>query len=207
MERGDDDKSEAKRCLEGSHPEENSMSMSVFEIITNRKCVRAYLDRPVAPADVDKVVEAGRWAPNAGPYHLTVLRRPELRQRLNDATREAMMESGVEFLRMRASLPGYQPLYGAPVAILASGPAGPNTAMNCALAAENMLLQATELGLASGFVVTPGRALGPDARLAQEVGLPEGYTFQCAVLLGYPAASDPYSNPERVRKGTVSYVD
>lgn len=184
------------------------MAMSISEGITRRRSTRAYLDRPVTPEDVEKVVEAGRWAPNAGPFHLTVLRRPELLQRLNGATHEAMLASGVEFLRMRASLPGYQPLYGAPVAILASGPAaGPYTAMNCALAAENMLLQATELGLASCFIVTPGRALDPDAALAREAGLPEGYAFQCAVLLGHPAPSDPYSNPERVRKGTVSYVD
>jgi FMN reductase [NAD(P)H] len=183
------------------------LAVSISEGIAKRKCVRAYLDQPVTLDDVKKVVEAGRWAPNAGPFHLTALRRPDLLQRLNDATHKAMMASGVEFLRMRASLPGYQPLYGAPVAILISGPAGPNVAMNCALAAENMLLQATDLGLASCFIVTPGRAFGADAALTQEAGLPEGYAFQCAVLLGYPAASDPYSNPERVCKGTVSYID
>jgi nitroreductase len=156
---------------------------------------------------VDTVVEAGRWAPNAGPYHVTVLRRPELKQRLNDATHKGMMESGMEFLKMRASLPGYQPLYSAPVVILLSGPAGPYTGVNCALAAENMLLQATESGLGSCFIVTPGLALNADAALASEVGLPEGHSFQCAVLLGYPAATDPYSNPERAPKGSVGRID
>ena len=182
--------------------------MSVSDIIAKRKCVRAYLEQAVSADDLEKVVEAGRWAPNAGPFHITVLRRHELKQRLNDATREAMLASDREFLRMRAGLPGYQPMYGAPVAILLSGPGdGPYSGVNCALAAENMLLQATDLGLASGFIVTPGMALGADAALAQEVGLPEGSVFQCAVLIGYPAATDPYSNPERDRKGTVSYID
>jgi FMN reductase [NAD(P)H] len=182
--------------------------MSISETIAKRKSVRAYLDQPVNADDVEKVVEAGRWAPNAGPFNLTVLRRPELKQRLNDATQRAMTASGVEFLRMRAALPGYQPLYDAPVVILASAPAdGSYAAVNCALAAENMVLQATESGLASCFIVTPGLALGADAALAQEVGLPEGSAFQCAVLLGYAAATDPYSNPERNHKGTVSYVD
>lgn len=182
--------------------------MNVSDTIAQRKCVRAYLEQAVSADDLEKVVEAGRWAPNAGPFHIAVLRRPELRQRLNDATREAMLGSGVEFLQMRAGLPGYQPMYGAPVAILISGPAdGPYTGINCALAAENMVLQATESGLASCFIVTPGMALGADAALAQEVGVPEGFAFQCAVLLGYPAATDPYSNPERDRKGTISYID
>jgi FMN reductase [NAD(P)H] len=181
--------------------------MSISNIIANRKSVRAYLDRPVDDADVQTVVQAGRWAPNAGPFHITVLRRPELRRRLDEATHKAMLDSGMEFLRMRASLPGYRPLYGAPVVILLSGPAGPYTAVNCALAAENMALQATESGLASCFIVTPGLALGADAALAKDVGLPEGHAFQCAVLLGRAAAEDPYTKPEREPKGTAGYVD
>jgi FMN reductase [NAD(P)H] len=182
--------------------------MIISEAIARRKSVRAYLDRPVSADYVEKVVEAGRWAPNAGPFHMTVLRRPELKQRLNDAAHTAMMASSLERVRMRAALPGYQPLYGAPVVIMVSGPAdGPFTPMNCALAAGNMVLQATELGLASCFVITPGGALNSDPALAQEAGVPEGYAFQCAVLLGHSAASDPYTSPERVRKGTVSYID
>lgn len=181
--------------------------MSISESIAKRKSVRAYLDRGVDAQDVERVVEAGRWAPNAGPFHMTVLNRADLKQRLNDATHAAMLSSGIEFLVMRASLPGYQPLYAAPVVVLLSGPAGPYTAVNCALAAENMVLEATGLGLASCFIVTPGLALGGDAALANEVGLPEGFAFQCAVLLGHAAETDPYSNPQREPKGTVSYVD
>ena len=181
--------------------------MGIANVIANRKSVRAYLDRPVNDADLQTVVEAGRWAPNAGPFHVTVLRNPELKRRLDDATHKAMLDSGMEFLRMRASLPGYRPLYSAPVVILLSGPAGPYAAVNCALAAENMALQATASGLASCFIVTPGLALGADAALAAEVGLPEGHAFQCAVLLGHAAAEDPYTKPEREPKGTVGYVD
>lgn len=181
--------------------------MSISRTIAERKSVRAYLDQPVGAGDVDEIVEAGRWAPNAGPFHLTVLRQPELKQRLNDVTHRAMLDSGIEFLKMRASLSGYQPLYAAPVVILLSGPDGPYTGVNCALAAENMLLEATERGLASCFIVTPGLALRADEALARDVGLPEGYAFQCAVLLGYPAASDPYTNAEREPKGTVGFVD
>lgn len=182
--------------------------MSLSESIAKRKSVRAYLDKPVSAADVDRVAEAGRWAPNAGPFHLTVLRHAELKQRLNDATLKGMLASDREFLRSRASLPGYQPLYGAPVAILLSAPPeGPYGGVNCALAAENMILQATDMGLASCFIVTPGLALNADASLAREAGLPEGYAFQCAVLLGCAAAADPYSNPQREAKGTLSYID
>lgn len=182
--------------------------MKTSETIAGRRSVRAYLEQSVSDADVERIVEAGRWAPNIGPFHVTVLRRRELRQRLNDATHQAMLSSGIEFLRMRASLPGYQPLYGAPVTIIVSGPTNdPYAAIHCALAAENMLLQATDLGLASCFIVSPSLALNNDVELTREVGLPDGYGFQCGVIVGYPADTDPFSNPHREPKGTVSYVD
>jgi len=184
------------------------MSLSISESLATRKSVRAYLDQPVSAEAVEQIVEAGRWAPNHGDFQLSVIRNADLRKRLNDRTHQGMMESGIEFLQQRASLPGYQPLYGAPVVILLSGPAdNPSTAFNCALSAENMLIEATALGLASCFIITPGFALRAEASLAREAGIPEGYAFQCAVLVGHPAAQDPYSNPDRQPKGTVNYVD
>lgn len=182
--------------------------MDVAEAIAKRKSVRAYLDRPVSDEDLGKIVEAGRWAPNSGPFLLTVLRRSSLKERLDEITHQAMLRSGVEFLQMRASLPGYRPLYGAPVVILLTTPADAQTgAQDCALAAGNMILQATELGLASCFIVTPGLGLAAEPALAREIGLPEDHVFQCAVLLGYPGDKDPYSNPDRQPKGAVRYVD
>lgn len=182
--------------------------MSVTDIIAKRKSVRAYLDQPVSAEDVEAIVEAGRWAPNHGDFQISVIRNDDLRKRLNDAAHKGMMESGIEFLQQRASLPGYQPLYGAPVVCLLSGPAdAPSTPINCALAADNMVLQATACGLASCFIITPGFAIRGDAALAREAGIPEGYNFVCAVLAGHPAPVDPYSNPDRQPKGAVNYCD
>jgi len=182
--------------------------MDVREAIAKRKSVRAYVDRPLSDEDLKTIVEAGRWAPNSGPFLITVLRRPDLKQRLDEVTHRAMLESGVEFLQMRASLPGYRPLYGAPVVVLLTTPSdAPRGPMDCALSAANMILQATELGISSCFIVTPGLGLAAQPELATELGLPEGHAFQCAVLLGYPADRDPYSNPDRQPKGAVNYVD
>ena len=46
-----------------------------------------------------------------------------LEQKINDRTLDAMVHFGNEFLQQRATLPGYQPIYGPPVVILLSGPA------------------------------------------------------------------------------------
>jgi len=184
--------------------------MSISEAIAKRKSIRAYLDQPIPEEDLARIVEAGRWAPNAGEFQITVIRNPGLRRKINDRTHEAMLHSGVEFLQQRASLPGYRPLYGAPVLILLSGPEDhPYSGFNTALAAENMLLEATELGLGSCFLVSPTLALkGEENRnLAREAGIPEGYSLQCALVVGYTRDEEEFSLGERTRRGVLHFID
>lgn len=184
--------------------------MNISEAITKRKSVRAYLDKPVSAADLEKILEAGRWAPNAGPFLISVIRNAQLRQRINDRTYEAMVNSGIPFLQQRASLPGYQPLYGAPVLILLCAPKeGPFGAVNSALAAENMLLEATGLGLGSCYLVSPTLAINGSKNrdLATAAGMPEDHTLQCALILGYAAAENRFTAGERTRKGSVKFID
>jgi FMN reductase [NAD(P)H] len=189
---------------------EGVLMMNVSEAIAKRKSVRAYEDKPV-PADVLKrIVEAGQRAPNAGPFQISVIQNTGLRQRINDRALDAMVHSGNEFAKQRASLPGYQPIYRAPVLILLSAPAeAPFSAPNTALAAENMLLEATGLGLGSCYLVSPTRALNGESNhdLAREAGVPEGYTVQCAVIVGYAAAENKFSLGERSKRGKVNYVE
>ncbi|MGD0237247.1 MAG: nitroreductase family protein [Syntrophorhabdales bacterium] len=183
--------------------------MDVSEAIATRKSVRAYENKPI-PADILKrIIEAGQWAPNAGPFQISVIQNAGPRQRINDRALDVMVHSDNEFARQRASLPGYQPLCGAPVLILLSAPAdAPFGAPSTALSAENMLLEATGLGLGSCYLVSPTRALnGENNRdLAREAGVPEGYTVQCAVIVGYAAAENKFSLGERTKRGTVNYV-
>jgi nitroreductase len=183
--------------------------MNVSEAIAKRKSVRAYEDKPI-PADVLKrIVEAGQWAPNAGPFQISVIQNAGLRQMINDRTLDAMLHSGNAFAQQRASLPGYQPIYGAPALILLSAPAdAPFGTANTALAAENMLLEATGLGLVSCYLVSPTRALNGEGNhdLAREAGVPKGYTVQCAIIVGYAAAENKFSLGERNKRGNVNYI-
>jgi nitroreductase len=42
----------------------------VLTAIRSRRMVRAMVDRPIEPAGLEKVLEAARWAPNAGNRRL-----------------------------------------------------------------------------------------------------------------------------------------
>ncbi|HWP96455.1 MAG TPA: nitroreductase family protein [Syntrophomonadaceae bacterium] len=182
--------------------------MSILEVVLARKSVRAYLDKPV-PADVlAQIIEAGQWAPNAGPFQISVIENNDLRQRINDRALNFMLSSE-GFAKDRASLPGYQPIYGAPVLILLSGPESmPFSAVNTALAAENILLVATGLGLGSCYLMSPCWALNGanNSDLAKEAGIPEGFSVQCGIIIGYPAAENKFTVGERIKKGQVNYV-
>ncbi len=183
--------------------------MDVSEAIAKRKSVRAYEDMPVLDDVLKKVIAAGQWAPNAGPFQISVVRNVGLRQRINNRAKDAMIHSGNDFLQARASLPDYEPLYGAPVLVLLSAPSdSPMGTINTALAAENMLLEATELGLGSCFLMTPARALNGEKNqdLAKKAGIPDGYVVHCAVIVGRAAAENKFSMDRSVR-GKVEYID
>lgn len=184
--------------------------MDVKEAVMKRQSVRSYLDKPVSEEDLATIIEAGRWAPNAGPYTLSVIRNRDLLARIDQKTLEAMRASGNDFLMERASLPGYLPTYGAPVVLILSGPTDvPISGLNCAVAVENMLLQATELGLGSCFLRSPAYCLNDpaNAALAREAGIPEGYAMECGVALGHTDDPDKFRRLERERRGTVVWVD
>jgi FMN reductase [NAD(P)H] len=62
--------------------------MHISEAILARKSVRAYVDKPVPDGHLEKIIEAGRWAPNAGPFQISVIRDVALRPKINDRTLE-----------------------------------------------------------------------------------------------------------------------
>jgi FMN reductase [NAD(P)H] len=184
--------------------------MNVGDAVMKRRSVRSYQDKPVSDEELATIIKAGRWAPNAGLYNMSVIRNKDLMARINEKTLEAMRASGNDFLMERAALPGYFPLYGAPVVIFLSGPTDvAHTQLNCAVVVENMLLQATELGLGSVFLRSPSYALNKpeNEALAREAGIPEGFKMECGMAIGYTDDETKFARMEREPKGTVAYVD
>lgn len=160
--------------------------MNTLEAISARKSIRSYHQKPVEADKIEKLVIAANSAPKAGKFHISVIESPDVMKSINDLALTAMKHSGNDFLVSRASLAGYQPLYGAPVLFLFSTPEGATYSEACtSCAATSLTIAATELELGSCYVVAPLLGIQEDLQLREKIGIPEGFAPICGVIIGY----------------------
>ena len=127
--------------------------METLEAINKRKSIRAYKDEQIIKEELDTIVGVVNKAPNAEPFQVTVIQDKEFLDEINKKTKEFML-SCEGFMCGRASIPGYEPLYRAPILIVISAPEDPFIQINVAASATTMILAATDLGLATCYVVS-----------------------------------------------------
>lgn len=149
--------------------------MDCIDTIMSRRSIRKYKPDEVDPKDLMTILQAGRWAPSAGnlqPCHFIVLRDPVKRRQIKE----------VAF--------GQELLDTAPVVIVVC--ADPDRCdkygekgrkhfllLDCANAAQNMLLAAKSLGYGScwmgGF---------SESGVKKVLGLPDGFRVVALVPVG-----------------------
>ena len=184
--------------------------MELLELMKHRRSIRKYQQRQVELADLQKVMEAGAYAPNAGGGQRSILlaiRNPALVEtvgRLNlrrfDRTRLAgsyvsrEQPSNIDDPSIKSGF------YGAPTVVAVFSQKnflyGIPDAFCCA---ENMVLEATALGLASCIVARGEETFDSEEgrALLQTWGMPENYIARCFVLLGYCDGDYPQGKPRR----------
>jgi len=65
--------------------------MDVLECIKNRRSVSVYKDTPVPDGVLEKILDAGRWAPsgaNSQPVEFVVVKKNESREKIRKLVRE-----------------------------------------------------------------------------------------------------------------------
>jgi nitroreductase len=153
----------------------------ILSVIRERRSVVRFTADPVPEADLQEVLEAGRWAPsflNAQPWDFVVLRDPDRRRR------------AVEILARKTV--AWRGFAEAPVLIaVAVDPAADpyHSIEDGAAAAENMALAAQALGLATCWagVIQGGKPEGAEAELAELLCLPKGRRIIAVLPVGKPA--------------------
>ena len=159
--------------------------MESWDAIRARRNVRAYSDRPLDPADVDRILEAGRRAPSASN-----------RQRWDFVLvtdRDRLAELGTVWQGAR-HIPGSQ----ATIVFVIPEPDSERFLVidrfDLGQATMAMMIAAADLGIGSGH-----SSVGDQEAARRILGIPEGYLCAVMIGLGYPEDRPlaPLRNPDR----------
>jgi len=153
---------------------ESEINAEVIPVIAARESRRALAPDPLPSSLVERILEAGRWAPsssNRQPWHFVVV-QGDARLQL-----QASLNTGNEWAKVAPLL----------LAVVSREEDGTLIGerryflFDCGLAVENMLLQATY----DGVVCHP--MAGFDADIARKaLGIPDGMLVIVLVAFGYP---------------------
>jgi nitroreductase len=160
----------------------------IHDLLRQRWSPRAFDDRPIEPEKLRSLFEAARWAPssnNGQPWRFLVAAKE------NKAEYDRLFNCLVESNQAWA--------YRAPVLLLSvaklqfeDGSANRHALHDTGMAAENLAIQATALGLVThqmaGFRIDQARA---------DCQIPEGYEPVAMMAVGYPG--DPSLLSDRLR--------
>ncbi|MFP3950261.1 MAG: nitroreductase family protein [Candidatus Micrarchaeia archaeon] len=161
--------------------------MEVEECILSRRSVRAYQDKTVAEEDIQKILKAGAMAPSAKnlqPVRSIVITNKEKIKELSGKVKEKLKQLGGRY-KEKAETEEDIVFYGAPLLILLVGNREKWTKVDCALAAENMMLQARAMGLGSCYIGFMNK-IGDDQETLGTLGIEENQELYCPLIFGYP---------------------
>ena len=190
--------------------------MDLLELMKHRRSIRKYEQKQVELGELEKIVEAGLYAPNAGgrqsPF-IVAVHDAELAAkigRLNMATFDRTQLAGRFVSREQPSIiddPDIRnAFYDAPsVCAIFAADGFLHGIPDAYCCAENMVLMASALGLAS-CIVARGRetfAGSEGQALMAAWGVPGGYSGCCFVLLGHCRGEYPHEKPRRPGRYTI----
>lgn len=165
--------------------------MRVFEAIKGRRSIRAFTDQPIEKGTLERLLDAARWAPTAGNQQ---------RWRFVVVTSESVKRLLKNFA------PG---IFVTPPAFIAvcvkkepdcSNWAEATYLADCAIAAQNIMLAAYEMGIGSCVALSYSKVA------VQEIlNLPEDVDPLLIVTLGHPA-EDP-EPPPRLPLNQIAFLE
>jgi nitroreductase len=157
--------------------------MQTWDAITSRRNVRSFADRPIPPADLDRILEAGRRSPssqNWQPWDFVLVTDREMLRELAKVWRGA----------------GH--VADSVATIVVVGPAADNpfrrAAFDLGQATMQMMIAAADLGIGSSHA-----GVGDLPRLRELLGIPDDRDWALLMSLGYPAGRPltPIRHPDR----------
>lgn len=192
--------------------------MALMDLIKARHSIRKYTDEQIRREDLDTILEAGNFAPNAGGGQrsmMVAVHNKELAThigKMNMAHFDRTHLAGSYVSKEQPSTiddPGIKNgFYDAPTVVCVF--CQDNFLFKTADAfcmMENMILQATELGIASCIISRGAETFDSEEgrEMMREWEVPEGYTCQGFVIFGYIDGEQPHSKPRK--PGRIKVVE
>jgi nitroreductase len=183
---------------------------NVIENILTRRSIRAFRENQISEEDLNNILIAGSYAPNAmgmQNWKFTAIQNADTLKKVNEAIRKTLLSIPVVpethpyvvSLIEKAQDENADFLYHAPTFIIVSNLRDNGNSMpESALAIGNMMLAAHSLGIGSCWLnQLPGLSDLPLIReLLEDLDIPTTHTVYGTVVMGY-AAEEPKPAPSR----------
>ena len=175
---------------------------NVFETILARRSVRSYRDGTLDRKTVNSLLEAAVRAPtseHSEPWAFVIVQDRTLLERLSDRAKPLIAEE------LRRAGPADRPAEKIPdpesslfydagtLILICARPLGPFATADCWLAAENLMLAASALGLGSCVIGAALPALNiPEVKA--ELGIRDDYLAVAPIIVGHPRGESAMSS-------------
>lgn len=184
--------------------------MDILELMKKRRSIRKYQDKQIDREDLEKIIEAGLYAPNAGGgqrARIVAVHNRELagkigrlnlarfdRSRLAGGYVSSEQPSNIDDPTIKNGF------YGAPTVCVIFGAKNFLYSIPDAFCcAQNMVLAAADLGIASCIIARGEETFDNETgrELLREWGIPDTETARCFVILGYCDGDYPKVKPRK----------
>lgn len=167
----------------------------VLKAIKNRRSVREYDGSGIRRGDVELIIDAGIWAPSAmnkQPVRFVVVQSKKILGELSKKVQALAKNKLPEYKFRDIEDPIF---YDAPLMImLCASTKSEWKDIDCALAAQNMMLAAHSIDISSCYI---GFAclLNDDKEAKKELGIPEDHKIVAPLIFGYHKGEYPAHKP------------
>lgn len=195
---------------------EGGIGMEFFDLVKFRRSIRKYQSRQIERKDLEKIMEAGLYAPNAGGGQRTMIvaiHNSDLCEKigkLNAAKFDRSKLAGSYVSKEQPSLIDDPTIksgfYDAPTVCVVFAPKNFLYSIPDAFCCvENMVLAAAECGLASCIVARGEETFANEtgAAFLKEWNIPDNYIARCFVLLGYCEGEYPQGKPRKENRSLI----
>jgi nitroreductase len=166
----------------------------VMNLIKSRRSVRNYKPDPVPQKIIDKILEAGTWAPSAmnrQPWKFVVITDKKIIKELSDGVKKVLLknEAIMKIARFAERFTSQKDLvfYGAPLLIFVVGKKEYEwMPLDTGLAAQNMFLYAYSEGLGCCWIGF-AHQLNKDPEALGKLKIPNDHQIYGVFIFGYPA--------------------